>query len=58
MRYFNFASYWFQFLGFSQIPNIPGSIGGVSTSTILNKTKGLVITQLDESKAEYGTTSL
>jgi CHAT domain-containing protein len=42
---------------FSQIPKIPGAIGGISTSTILNKTKGLLITQLDKSKAEYDTTS-
>lgn len=43
--------------GFSQIPKIPGSIGGISTTTILNKTKSLLITQLDKSKAEYDTTS-
>lgn len=43
--------------GFSQIPKIPGSIGGVSTSKILNQSKGLLITQLDKSKAEYDTTS-
>ena len=42
---------------FSQLPKIPGSIGGVSTSTILTKTKNALITQLDKSKAEYDTTS-
>ena len=42
---------------FSQLPKIPGSIGGVSTSAILTKTKNALVTQLDKSKAEYDTTS-
>jgi CHAT domain-containing protein len=42
---------------FAQFPKVPGSIGGISTSTITKTTKSLLINQLDKSKEEYDTTS-
>jgi len=53
----HFILFLFSNLGFAQFPKIPGSIGGVSTTTIISKTKNVLITQLDKSKTEYDTTS-
>jgi len=44
-------------VGFAQFPKIPGSIGGMATSTIAKGAKTILIAQLDKSKAEYDTTS-
>ncbi len=44
-------------IGFAQLPKIPASIGGINTSVLAKEAKGLLINQLDKSKAEYDTTS-